>query len=611
MIGELKKQIREANVAYRLGVPIITDNVYDNLVDELKKISPNDELLVEIGHIVEDNDRKQKLPITMASMNKIKKIEDIDNWCRLKGIPKSTIFILTPKFDGISLCVDEVNGAVSTRGDGEVGQRSDRHYEYVDNKLKDNNGLFQYTYGEVMIPKKVFVDKYSSEFANPRNLVAGLFNSKTPSDKLKDCKYIKYGISKDLKPHFQSKKQVIEFLNKNQNTQVDYHICRASDITEELMIELFDRWSKEFEIDGIIIEVNDLNQQKVLGRETSSKNPVFARAFKHSSFEQSAITTVEGITWNVSKQGLVKPIINIKPVVLDGVTVSNVTGNNARFVKEMGIGEGAVITIKRSGMVIPLVVNVLEKVPFETPVVEGTELEWNDNEIELITKTETKEQKIKKIIAFFEILGADNVSEGIINQLWEAGYTSIRDILNISKEELLEIDRFGERKADIVYNSLKKSVTDVKLSKLQHATGIFKGLGSKKLALLEHFEQKPTIDEVLTIEGFAEKSANVYVDSYDEFYDFVKDLPITIIKKQDTIESDELSGKIFVFTGVRRKDLNEIIESKGGKVGSSVSSKTTHLVVKEVGSGSSKEKKAMDLGINILNVEELEELLNK
>lgn len=611
MIEQLKKRIIEANESYRLGVPIMTDKVYDQLIEELKELSPQDKLLSKIGHVVEDESRKAKLPITMASMNKIKKTEDIDDWSRLKGIPKSTFVILTPKYDGISLCVDETDKSVFTRGDGEIGQRSDKHYELVGNKLKTNEDLFQYTYGEVMIPKKVFMDKYSFEFANPRNLVAGLFNSKTPSDKLKDCKYIKYGISKELKSHFQSKKQVIEFLNKNQDVKVDYHVCRISDITEDLMIGLFQKWSKDYEIDGIIIEVNDLNQQIVLGRETSSKNPVFARAFKHGSFEQTAVTQVLGITWNVSKQGLLKPIINIKPVILDGVTVSNVTGNNARFVKEMGIGKGAVITIKRSGMVIPLVVNVIEEVPFEIPVVKGTELEWNENEIELITKTETEEQKIKKIIAFFEILGADNVSEGIIRQLWDAEYKSISEVLRVSKDELLSIDRFGKRKAEIVYNSLKKSVTNVELSKLQHATGIFKGLGSKKLALLEHFENKPSINEVEEIEGFAEKSAEVYVKSYDEFFEFIKDLPVSIIKKEDIVQSDELNDKVFCFTGVRDKGLEQIISEKGGRVASSVSKKTTHLIVKQVGSGSSKEKKAIDLGIEILNIEDLRELLNK
>lgn len=610
MIEQLRNKIKEANEAYRLGNPIMPDSVYDDLIEELKEISPNDELLTKVGHDVEDESRKVKLPIPMASMSKIKTGDGIEKWARLKGIPLSTIVVLTPKYDGLSLCVDEISKQATTRGNGILGQNSDPHYELISNKLSSTNGNFQYTYGEVMISKKTFLDKYSSEFANPRNLVAGLLNSKTPSDPLKDCRYIKYGIEKELRPTFQSKKQILEYLNNHQETQVKYKVCRISDLTEEMMIELFSEWSKEYEIDGIIIEVNDLNQQKVLGRETSSNNPVFARAFKHSSFEQTATTRVLGITWDVSKGGLVKPVINITPVQLDGVKVSNVTGNNARFIKEMGIGEGALITVKRSGMVIPLVVDVLEKVEFQMPSIDGTELEWNEAGIELITTSETDTQKVKKIIAFFEILEADNVSSGTIQQLWDAGYSSIESILSLSKEDLLKIDRFGSRKADIVLKSIKNSIKDVKLSKLQHATGIFGGLGSKKLALLEHFKAKPSYEEVSKIEGFAEKSAKVFVDNYDRFYDFIKSLPITIKKAESNkAKSDELSGMVFVFTGVRRKDLNEIIESRGGKVSTSVSGKTTHLIVKEHGSGSSKEKKAIELGIEILNVNELEEML--
>jgi DNA ligase (NAD+) len=287
-----------------------------------------------------------------------------------------------------------------------------------------------------------------------------------------------------------------------------------------------------------------------------------------------------------------------------------VTGNNARFVKDMGLGVGAKVVVKRSGMVIPIIADVLETVDFVQPTIEGVELGWNENGIELITLTETDDQKLKKNISFFEILEADNVSEGVITQLWDAGYKTISDILNLATSDLEKIDRFGKRKAKIVYDSIQKSITNVQLSKLQHATGIFKGLGSKKLVLLEDFVTKPTIDQVMSIEGFAEISAKSYIDSYDEFFDFIKDLPVTISQKVEVVKTGtDLEGKQFVFTGVRRKDLEEVIESRGGKIGGSVSKNTTHLVMKAIGSGSSKEKKAIDLGVEVITVEQLEKLL--
>jgi NAD-dependent DNA ligase len=610
MIETLRNKIIEANKAYRTGNPIISDSKYDQLVEELSFLSPDDELLSKVGIDIEDESRKSQLPIEMASMNKIKSMEDINDWCRHKGISKSEIVIITPKFDGLSLCVNEETNAAWTRGDGAVGQKSNDHYKLIQNKLSDFSKLpFKFTYGEVMMPKKVFIEKYSEDFANPRNLVAGLMNSKEATNSLKDCNYIKYGAVVNKGFDFLTKQEIIDELNIRQSVNVSYHVCKVSDLSEDLLIELFHKWSVDYEIDGVIIEINNLKLQKKLGRETSSNNPVWARAFKHPSFEQSAETEVIGITWNISKQGYLKPTLHVNPIKLDGVTVSNVTGNNARFVKDLGLGIGAKVVVKRSGMVIPIITDVLETVDFVMPDVPN--IDWNENGVELVTLTETDEQKLKKIIAFFEILEADNVSEGVITQLWEAGYKTIKDILSLKTSDLEKIDRFGKRKSTIVYNSIQKSVKDVTLSKLQHATGIFNGLGSRRLLKLEHFKTKPSIDDVMMIDGFAESSAKSYIDSYDIFFDFIKDLPITITEKLEVVKlSNDLEGMSFIFTGVRRPDLVKIIESRGGKECSSVSKNTTHLVCIDKSSSSSKMKKATDFGIQILDVKDLENLLS-
>lgn len=623
MIEKLREKIRVANEAYRIGEPIMSDSEYDILIEELAEMSPNDELLSKVGHEILDEGRKTRLPIPMASMNKIKSLEEIKDWQRLKLLPNLVEIICTPKYDGLSLCVDETTSEAITRGDGTYGQKSTEHYRLIKNHLYDQRnpefqqnknsfGLskFSHTYGEVIMPKSVFLEKYSNDFANPRNLVAGLINSKTPSDALGDCQYIKYGAIPSVINSFTTKQQLLDELNEGQLQKVPYHVCSIVDLTEEILISLFKKWSEEYEIDGIILEVNNLATQQTLGRETSTGNPVYARAFKHPSFEQSAESLITGITWNISKQGLLKPTLHVEPIKLDGVTVSNVTGNNARFVKDMRLGVGAKVLIKRSGMVIPKIIDVIEGVDFAEPTIEGVEITWNEAGIELMTLTETEDQQLKKIVAFFEILEADNVGEGVVTQLWDAGYRTIRDILNLKINDLESIDRFGKRKAKIVYDSIKKSITGVKLSKLQHATGIFVGLGSKKLALLEHFTEKPTIQQVMEIEGFAEISAKTYVENYEKFLTFIEGLPINISEKLEVVAvGDDLVGKQFVFTGVRRKDLEEIIVSRGGVIGGSVSKNTTHLVMKAKGSGSSKETKAISLGVDILTVEELEDLL--
>ena len=612
MINELVEKIKLANEVYRLGKPMMSDSQYDILIEELKSLDPKNELLTKVGLEIQDESRKSHLPIEMASMNKIKSIEDIDDWCRLKGISKSENVIITPKFDGLSLCVNEKTDDAFTRGDGEFGQKSNEHYKLIGNHLYSTNNRdllrsFDFTYGEVMMSKKTFLDKYSMDFANPRNFVAGLLNSSDARPSLTDCNYIKYGavVNKD---YYSTKQDLIESLNACQEVKVQYHICKISELTEDLLISLFHKFGTEYEIDGLIIEINNLSLQNKLGRETSSNNPCYARAFKHPSFEQSAESDVIGISWNISKQGLLKPILHITPVRLDGVTVSNVTGNNARFVKDMGLGVGAKVLVKRSGMVIPIIADVITTVEFVMPDVPN--IGWNENGIELITLTETDEQRLKKIVAFFEILEADNVGEGIITLLYNNGYKKIEDILNLSQSDLEKIDRFGKRKAQIVWNSVRKATANVSLSKLQHATGIFKGLGSKKLILLEQFTTKPSVDQILEIEGFAEISAQSYIDGYDKFFEFVSGLPITIQEKIESVKvSNDLDGMTFVFTGVRRADLESVIESRGGKIGGSVSKNTTHLVMKAVGSGSSKEKKAIELGVEVITVEQLETLL--
>lgn len=619
MIEKLVNKINEANLAYRTGDPIMSDSEYDILIDELKDLDPDNDLLLKVGFEIEDDSRKRALPIGMASMNKVKKLEEVYDWVRLKEVDRSEYVIITPKFDGLSLCVDEINIEATTRGNGIVGQNSDHHYKLIGNHLYENIHRqgdpfgpidFKYTYGEVMMPKRTFLEKYSTEFSNPRNLVGGLINSPDARPALRDCNYIKYGgvPSPGFEP--KTKQEIIDLLNEYQEIKVEYTLCRISELSEDLLIDLFHKYSIDYEIDGLIIEINDLAIQKDLGRDRSSNNPSYAVAFKHSSFEQSAETEVLGISWNISKQGFLKPIVHVNTVRLDGVNVSNVTANNARFVKDMGIGVGAKIRIVRSGMVIPKIVDIIEPVEFDMPNIPN--ITWNDNGVELVTMDETEEQKIKQAISFLEIIGVERVGEGVVRQLWDAGFNSIKSILEATPEQLNGIDGFGKRKSTIVTNSIKDKIKDVSLSKLQHASGLFgNGLGSRKLALLEHFSEKPTIEEVMRIDGFAETSAKNYIDNYDRFFEFAKDLPVVVSsKKEEVLVGSDLVGKSFVFTGVRLPEAEKIIRSKGGVIGSTVSKNTTHLVCKDPNSGSSKLEKAKSLGIIVLSLNDLDTFLS-
>ena len=318
MIGELVNKIKQANEAYRVGKPIMSDSQYDILVDELKSLDPHNLILTQVGYTVADESRKRKLPIEMASMNKVKTMDEISDWCRLKGINISQNVVITPKYDGLSLCVNEINKEATTRGNGTYGQKSDEHYKLIGNHL-NNTGGFQFTYGEVMMPKKVFVDKYSVDYANPRNLVAGLLNSKEVTNPLKDTVYIKYGAvtQSEFEGQYNTKSDLLKSLNDGQEIKVPFKVIPIKDLTHEILFDLFKSWSQDFEIDGLIVEVDSLQTQDQLGRETSSNNPVWARAYKSPDFEQVAETTIIGISWNISKQGFLKPTLHVNPVKLD------------------------------------------------------------------------------------------------------------------------------------------------------------------------------------------------------------------------------------------------------------------------------------------------------
>jgi NAD-dependent DNA ligase len=136
-------------------------------------------------------------------------------------------------------------------------------------------------------------------------------------------------------------------------------------------------------------------------------------------------------------------------------------------------------------------------------------------------------------------------------------------------------------------------------------------MGSKKLALLEHFKEKPTVEQVMEIDGFAEISAKTYVDNYDNFFDFIKDLPVTIAEKVEVVKtSNDLDDMVFVFTGIRMKPEEDILESRGAKIASSVSKNTTHLVCKDPDGSSSKLEKARLLGVKVIGVDEFLKIIN-
>lgn len=608
-IDQLVSQIRYHEEKYRLGHPEISDIEFDALKDQLHEIDPTNKVFSLVGFPVSD-DRKEKLRYTMASMDKLKSFEEYKKWCELKGIDPEELLILTPKLDGLSFLLNEEYGNGWTRGDGIEGQRSDQHF----GKMKAKPfGSKCFTIGELIMPNSVFESKFSDEYENPRNMVGGLINSKD-IDKiehyLKEIYFIRYGLIVDGK--LIDKDRQLTLLNTKQQKPIEFLTIKAKDLTHEILLDCYTKWGVEFEIDGIIIEVNSAKRQQELGRETTSNNPAYARAYK-ANFEDVGDSVVNNIRYQISKTGKVKPVLNIEPVRLNGVTVSNATAYNAKYLRVNNIGIGTKIKIKRSGAVIPKVVQVIEPTGFVIPTEFGN-LVWDETETELLVVNETDAQKIQQLIAFFAIMKCDEVGPGICKIFFDNGYTDAKQVAKMSKDDILKLPGFAESKTEKVYQSIQSVLANASLSTVQHATGLFTPLGSKKLLLLEHFTTKPSVDDVTAIKGFSEKTANVYVENYDTFFDYIKDFPITFGEsKKEMVQNYDgpFNSYKFVFTGVRDANANQRIIELGGIVQDSINSQTTHLIMKEKGSGSSKEQKALKMGIVIWDINELNNKLNE
>jgi DNA ligase (NAD+) len=597
----IREQIIKANDAYRTGESIISDDEYDALIDQL----PEDDPLRDRVGLEVSGDRKSKLPYPMFSMNKVKTEEEIQDWYNSVNIAPDTMMVITPKYDGLSFLVSD-EGAF-TRGDGIEGQRSDEHLKVL-NSSKNNPTRLQGVniIGEVIMKKATFNEKYAEDYKNPRNLVAGMFNKKEPQQSLKDVEYVCYGTDSDW-----DKDKLLESLNGIQDNQVPFLRLEAKEVTHEILVHVYDKWKEEFEIDGVIVEVNDATLRKRLGKERNN-NPAYARAYKGFKAE-SVWTVVKGITYGVSKEGKLCPVAQVDPVNLGGVTISNVTLNNPKYVRDNNITVNMGIEIIRSGDVIPKVINTEDRIDVATmPVLCpccSSKVEWDETETFLMCRNaDCPDQQLYRMISFFTILGVDNVGEGVCKQLYDAGYKTVESVLNLTLGHLLELEGFGERKSKIVFENIHKKMKDVALEKLQHASGLFKGLGSKKLKLLNHFDHptaNPTVEQVVQIDGFSDKSANVFVDNFTKFWNYTYPMPITIKQKVAVAQGGKFEGMVVVFTGVRDKDSEATIEEQGGKIGGSVSGKTTHLVCKDKTSNSGKAKKARDLGCTIWELEDL------
>jgi len=603
----LLSMLEKANDVYRnLGpddVLLMNDNQYDILEDYMKKKYPKNSGLGKIGAPVERN--KVTLPYHMASMDKIK--PDTGALTAWKSKYKGA-YVMSCKLDGVSGLYSTENGELKlyTRGDGTVGQDISHFLPYL--KLpKVENAVVR---GEFIMTKATFNAKYKDHFANPRNLIAGTINRLTVNDVIYDINFVAYEV---LVPSLTPSEQMA-FLQNNAFNTVRNGV--REDITNELLSGLLVQWRTdyEYEIDGVIV-TNDKIYPRKLG------NPDHSFAFKMVLSNQMAETKVVDVHWTASKDGYLKPRVQIEPVHLSGVKIEYATGFNGAFIKNNRIGVGALINIIRSGDVIPYIKDVI------TPADEGkmpsVPYIWNESQVDVMLEDKDNDTGVmeKNITGFFRGIEVDGLSEGNVKRIMEAGFDTVAKIMRMSKDDFLTIEGFKDKMATKIHDGIASSVEKATIPTIMAASNMFgRGFSTKKIGLI--LDEYPNVlvsaesiadkkRKLAEVKGMASKTADNFVDNIPKFISFLQEtgmegkLELPKINPVAPVQTThELYKKVIVMSGTRDKELEARLAEIGASVGSAVSSNTYVVVTPDVNSTSSKLVQARKLSIPIMTPSE-------
>lgn len=633
---ELLDTIKKHNEEYRAGNPTISDSEYDSLVVQLKAIDPNNEWFKTIEPSPVSNSRKRKLPLPMKSLNKVKNINDVNKWLSSLGLHDDTQLILMPKFDGLSLLHNEKTGEGWSRGGAEnEGQDCTEHCTAA-NII--SNTKYAYTYGEFIINRENWgeffegkVSPYTQEkYKSPRNTAAGFLNRDVPCKEIEHASFFRYGLDATSLKEFETFGHAIKQLCVDFHQEPLFQLVTTKEITEASLLSLFKEWSKLYPIDGIVIYINNLQLWETIGRNQTTGNPLYAIAYKHPDFTDAFETTVKNVAWRASKAGALKPVVEIEAVNTGDCIMENPTGYNAGWIADMAIAPGAKILVTRSGGVIPKILQTIE--PALQSEIEamwdnlaecphcGQPTSWNETHKELVcTNPNCDGIRFAKIVFFFKICGVEDMGEQMFDKLYQAGFNTISRVLNITANDILNIEGFAEGTTNIILSNMEKIKAGVDLPTIMQASDCFPGIGTIKARKLidslsgdeeDNLYNADFIydDEFINerIEASRLETDKSFWRGFNKFHQFVKENGL-IIKRPNIVSVDingKCAGMAVCFSGVRNAELEQRIIEAGGIIVSGVSKKTTHLIVKDVNATSSKITKAQGFGIAIINIDD-------
>lgn len=624
-VEEIVEFIQTANHSYyNKGINLVTDEIFDIVKDYLAILQPGHPVLTNIGATV-GTTNKVPLPFYMGSLDKIKNDEKVFiNWKK----KYEGEYVISDKLDGNSgLLVFNTNEVkLYTRGDGIDGQDISHLLPFLKNtsnllsdKKINNNVAVR---GELIINKNDF-DKIKDKGANARNTVAGLLNAKIPNMQVAELTmFVAYEV---IFPVLEPKDQM-DFITKKLG--IDCVWNQTLKTTQLTLSKLSDtlverRKMSPYEIDGIVVSHNDTHERL-------QQNPDHSFAFKSVITMEKAEVIVTKVEWNMSKDGIFVPIVHFTPVALDGVTITKAHGFNGKFIKDNVIAPGAVIIIMRSGAVIPYIVEVIKKA--SKPQMPDVDFIWSKTSVDImvdknaLSESNNDELQLKNVEYFFDKVDVHGLSSGIIKKIFHQGFKTVGSIVNITKEQLLNVEGFKEKMATKIHKAITDKFVDngsnIDLFLMIDASNILgRGIGSKKVKMIcdvlpDIITKRyiPSTQELVAIKGVEVKTAQLFVTNLPHVFKFFDDNGLFFGKRNKNVHKDDVlpsptaslrvSGKSFVFSGVRDKPLEDFIVNNGGTVSLSVSSKTSMVIVKDLESESSKVTKAKSLGVHIMTLED-------
>lgn len=643
---ELVQLLNEAGKAYYQQAQEIMSNFeYDKLYDELLALEQDRGIIlsnsptVNVGYEVISELPKERHPEPMLSLDKTK---DVEQLAAFVGKHKS---MLSWKMDGLTIVLTYREGALYkavTRGNGEVGEvitNNARVFKNIPLKISYQGDLI--LRGEAVIGYSDFekinaeIGDIDAKYKNPRNLCSGsvrqLNNEITAR---RNVKFYAFSLVQAQGVDFKNSRACqMEWLKSQGFEIVEYCLVTEENIRQEVLNFSEKISHNDFPSDGLVVTYDDIEYGRSLGR--TAKFPRDSYAFKWA--DEIKETTLLAIEWSPSRTGLINPVAIFEPVELEGTTVSRASVHNLSIMEELALGVGDRIQVYKANMIIPQIAENLTRsgvrdIPEHCPVCQGvTEIrQLSDAKTLYCTNPQCQAKHIKSFALFAsrDAMNIDGLSESTLEKFISKGFVKdYVDLFHLDRyqQDIQDMEGFGEKSYKKLINSVE-AARESSLPRLIYSLGISGiGLANAKL-LCKAFHNdveallKATVSDVMAVDGMGEVLAKAFVDYFADpdnvkrLRDLLKEIRIPGEEGEQAPQIFE--GKNFVITGsvkhfANRGELKELIESLGGKVTGSVTSKTTYLINNDVTSASSKNKKANELKVPIISEEEFLEMVQE